>query len=97
MRKQRFSVLLLRVGRCVCLLALLEACGRPAPAEKRATGKTTRLSDSLVITDEVRLPCTPVKQQGHSSLCWIYALGLFYSAATKLLTAFRKTAIVYIQ
>ena len=31
------------------------------------------------------------------SLCWIYALGLFYSAATKLLTAFHKTAIVYIQ
>ena len=74
MRKQRFSVLPLRVVLCACLLALLAACGRPAPAEKRATGKTTQLSDSLVITDEVRLPCTPVKQQGHSSLCWIYAM-----------------------
>ena len=74
MRKQRFSVLPLRVVLCACLLALLAACGRPAPTEKRAIGKTTQLSDSLVITDEVRLPCTPVKQQGYSSLCWIYAM-----------------------
>ena len=74
MRKQRFSVLLSRVGQCVCLLALLVACGRPAPTEKKAEGKPVRQADSLVITDEVRLPCTPVKQQGHSSLCWIYAM-----------------------
>ena len=30
-------------------------------------------------------------------LTWIYALGLIYSAAAKIISAFRKTSIVYIQ
>ena len=36
------------------------------------TGKTP--TGGAHFTDEVRLACTPVKDQGRSSLCWVYAM-----------------------
>lgn len=41
------------------LIATLSACQKPKVGE---------------FTDEVRLPMTPVKDQGHSNLCWAYAM-----------------------
>ena len=29
---------------------------------------------AVIFTDEVRLPMTPVKNQGHTNLCWAYAM-----------------------
>ncbi len=49
----------------LCLLLLTAACGRPRP------GKELHRSP---FTDEVRLPMTPVKDQGSSPLCWAYAM-----------------------
>ncbi|MCR5131268.1 MAG: cysteine protease [Prevotella sp.] len=39
--------------------------------EQKATGKA---ATEVQMTDEVRLLTTPVKNQGRSSLCWIYAM-----------------------
>lgn len=39
-----------------------------------ACDKTVKVGDRLSFTDEVRLPATPVKDQGSTSLCWIYAM-----------------------
>lgn len=46
------------------LLLLVAAC------EKKPVMK----SNGLLFTDDVRLSATPVKNQGHTSLCWIYAM-----------------------
>lgn len=39
-----------------------------------ACGKKEKVRQRLSFTDEVRLPATPVKDQGSTSLCWIYAM-----------------------
>jgi len=47
----------------VCAIVILSACAKQQqPAEKRQ------------FTDELRLGITPVKDQGKSSTCWIYAM-----------------------
>ncbi len=49
----------------LCLLLLTVACGRPNPGKEQQKNP---------FTDEVRLPFTPVKDQGSSPLCWAYAM-----------------------
>lgn len=49
----------------LCLLLLTAACGRPGPRKEPHNSH---------FTDEVRLPVTPVKDQGSSPLCWAYAM-----------------------
>ena len=50
---------------CVVSIVILSSCGRKR--DKMAQSKT-------VFRDEVRLKTTPVKNQGSSSLCWVYAM-----------------------
>lgn len=47
----------------ILALLLMAACQRPQ-----------RPSASSDFTDEIRLPITPVKDQGSSSVCWMYAM-----------------------
>ena len=44
---------------------LLYSCGRPQPAPQ---------TEDRAFADDVRLRTTPVKNQGRSQLCWIYAM-----------------------
>ena len=75
MRLQRFSVAWPKRMAWAVVLALLvmASCGRPQREEKSAGGSATA-GDTAVLMDEVRLPATPVKQQGRSPLCWVYAM-----------------------
>lgn len=43
-------------------------------AEGCREGKSRTGSQAVRFTDETRLPMTPVKDQGRSGLCWIYAM-----------------------
>lgn len=54
---------------CVVSIVILSSCGRER--EKIAQSKT---ESKIVFRDEVRLKTTPVKNQGSSSLCWVYAM-----------------------
>ena len=46
-------------------ILLLCSCGRPQPAPQ---------TEDRAFADDVRLRTTPVKNQGRSQLCWIYAM-----------------------
>lgn len=48
----------------ICTLLLLASCNK----------KQSAPVPQLTFTDDVRLSATPVKDQGHSSLCWLYAM-----------------------
>ena len=48
------------------IIGLMTACCRPAPKTSEATPNE--------FTDEVVLKTTPVRNQGHSDLCWAYAM-----------------------
>ena len=65
MNKQRFSPV--TFATILAALLLLQACTRPQKHVPSTDEKSA-------FVDEVRLPATPVKQQGKSELCWIYAM-----------------------
>jgi aminopeptidase C len=48
------------------VIGLLAACGRPAPKQTPATPK--------VFQNDLMLKTTPVRDQGNSPLCWVYAM-----------------------
>lgn len=48
---------------------LLASCHKPRPA-----ATVSKTQTDTVFTDIVRLPMTPVKNQGRSAFCWIYAM-----------------------
>ena len=54
---------------CVVSIVILSSCGRER--EKIAQSK---IESKIVFRDEFRLKTTPVKNQGSSSLCWVYAM-----------------------
>lgn len=63
-----FATTMTRIFLCMtAAVATLAACGR-------GDGARTRGHKGATFTDEVRLPATPVKEQGRGELCWIYAM-----------------------
>lgn len=57
----------------VPLLLLLLVVAALMPASCRPVGHGSH-KEARAFVDEIRLPTTPVKDQGASSLCWIYAM-----------------------
>ena len=49
---------------CLLVIAILMGCSQPLPP--------TRVDERF--TDDVLIKTTPVKNQGASSLCWLYAM-----------------------
>ena len=69
-RRHRLSdrLTLLRMG-CGVVILLTIGCGHPTPKQGRAEGNRQPR-----FTPEVMLKTTPVKDQGQSALCWVYAM-----------------------